>query len=166
MAKRFVNYNKCELNTMVKLTKNWVGFVHFYYPKKVEQYDSSLYPECATGEASNTFDDWMGGKDVDPVKKPIDKINSSDSNNEMTFGNEQKAENNSGLVEENNNLKTQIAELKAKLDAEIVVNQNLVKENAEYLSKVENLTNDFNTKTELKNKLELEEKQKAEEKGE
>ena len=35
MAKRFVNYNKCELNTMVKLTKTWVGFVHFYYPKKV-----------------------------------------------------------------------------------------------------------------------------------
>lgn len=35
LPKRFVNYNKCELNTMVKLTKNWVGFVHFYYPKKV-----------------------------------------------------------------------------------------------------------------------------------
>ena len=35
MQKRFVNYNKCEVNTMVKLTKNWVGFVHFYYPKKV-----------------------------------------------------------------------------------------------------------------------------------
>lgn len=37
MQKRFVNYNKSELATMVKLTKNYVGFVHFYYPKKVNK---------------------------------------------------------------------------------------------------------------------------------
>jgi coronin-1B/1C/6 len=43
MAKRFVNYNKCELNTMVKLTKNWVGFVHFYYPKKVKEIFIFIY---------------------------------------------------------------------------------------------------------------------------
>jgi len=38
MPKRFVNYNKSELATMVKLTKNWVGYVHFYYPKKVNKF--------------------------------------------------------------------------------------------------------------------------------
>jgi len=35
LQKRFVNYNKCELATMLKLTKNWISYVHFYYPKKV-----------------------------------------------------------------------------------------------------------------------------------
>lgn len=35
LPKRLVNYNKCEMDTMVKLTKNWVGYVHFYFPKKV-----------------------------------------------------------------------------------------------------------------------------------
>jgi WD40 repeat protein len=35
LSKRFVNYNKSEVATMVKLTQSWVGFVHFYYPKKV-----------------------------------------------------------------------------------------------------------------------------------
>ena len=35
LQKRFVNYNKCELATMLKLTKNWVSYVHFNYPKKV-----------------------------------------------------------------------------------------------------------------------------------
>lgn len=43
MPKRFVNYNKCELNTMVKLTKSWVGYVHFNYPKKVIFYFIFLY---------------------------------------------------------------------------------------------------------------------------
>ncbi len=35
LNKRFVNYHKCELATMLKLTKNYVSYVHFYYPKKV-----------------------------------------------------------------------------------------------------------------------------------
>ena len=35
LQKKFVNYNKCELATMLKLTKNWLSYVHFYYPKKV-----------------------------------------------------------------------------------------------------------------------------------
>lgn len=36
LQKKFVDYNKCELATMLKLTKNWVSYVHFYYPKKVK----------------------------------------------------------------------------------------------------------------------------------
>ena len=35
LQKRHSNYNKCELATMLKLTKNWVGYVHFFFPKKV-----------------------------------------------------------------------------------------------------------------------------------
>ncbi len=35
LQKRYVNYNKCELATMIKVTKNWVSYVHFSYPKKV-----------------------------------------------------------------------------------------------------------------------------------
>jgi len=40
LQKRFVNYNKCELATMLKLTKNWISYVHFNYPKKVRHYSN------------------------------------------------------------------------------------------------------------------------------
>ena len=40
IPKRFANYNKCEMATMLKLTKNWLSYVHFYYPKKVKTINS------------------------------------------------------------------------------------------------------------------------------
>lgn len=74
VQKRFVNYNKCEIARMVKLTKNSVSYVHFFYPKKVEGFDANLYPDCLAGEPSNTLDKWINGENVDPVRKPIDTI--------------------------------------------------------------------------------------------
>ncbi len=38
LPKRFCNYNRCELAQMLKLTKNWISYVHFIYPKKVNKF--------------------------------------------------------------------------------------------------------------------------------
>ena len=155
LQKRFVNYNKSELATMIKLTKNWVGYVHFYYPKKVEQFDSSLFPECLTGEASNTFDAWMEGKDVDPIRKPINQINPSDNTaSKMFFENETKKEDNSELVKENACLKREVKELETKLETERRGNEENSNKNNEYLAKIEELTSLNSNLTNRVNELE------------
>lgn len=147
VPKRFMNYNKCELNRMVKLTKNWISYVSFYFPKKVkywlkikkvEQFDQTLFPDCLSGEASNTVEEWIQGKNVDPIRKPINIINDSDNNTSMKFGSE-----NEKTTSSNNekDLKTELENLRKQLEAEKIEKESLEQKLNETLAKTEELNN-------------------------
>lgn len=100
----------------------------------------------------------MEGKDVDPIKKPIDKINPSDNNTAMNFGGSNETqEDNSALIKENEALKAEIKDLNEKLVAQKLENEGLMAKNMEQVGKIEELTtsnNDLNAKiTEFEAKL-------------
>lgn len=144
VQKRFVNYNKCEIARMVKLTKNSVSYVHFYYPKKVEGFDANLYPDCLAGEPSNTLDKWTKGENVDPVRKPIDTIVQVYGSG-MTF---EKDEDKSCVSKQNvvdvddGNLKV-IEELKSELSTAYNMIDKLKMENTKLENALELVTSEF-----------------------
>lgn len=93
-----------------------------------------------TGEASNTVEEWMEGKNVDPIRKPIDQINTSENTTTMSFSNEAgKGEDKSDLANENKALKEEIKELRAKLDSMVNLNEELKLKEADHLAKLDGL---------------------------
>jgi hypothetical protein len=83
--KRTMNYNKCEIARFAKLTTNSVEYLSFYIPKRNEGYDASAYPDCITGEAALSVEEWIKGDTKDPVRKPITSLENSWTSSEMTF---------------------------------------------------------------------------------
>ena len=96
----------------------------------------------------------MEGKDVDPIRKPINQINPSDNSTAMSFGNEGKREDNSALGKENEDLKKEVAELNSKLEAERTQNEETMKKYMESSAKIDELTTLNNTLTEKVKELE------------
>jgi WD40 repeat protein len=84
--KRSMNYNKCEIARYAKLTNNTIEYVSFYVPKRNEGYDSSVYPDCLSGEASLGVEEWLKGTNKDPIRKNITTLeNKWNVVSEMTF---------------------------------------------------------------------------------
>ena len=76
--KRSMNYKKCEISRMAKLTSNSVEYISFYIPKrvryfiiKVEGYHSEIYPDCFSGIPSINVEQWLGGETKAAVRKSI-----------------------------------------------------------------------------------------------
>lgn len=67
----------------------------------------------------------MSGTDVDPIRKPINKITPSDDAPVMSFTKESSKEDNSELHKEIQSLKDHVQELETKLEAERNENQKL-----------------------------------------
>jgi hypothetical protein len=84
--KRAMNYNKCEVGRFAKLTVNTIEYLSFHVPKRNEGYDSSIYPDCLSGEASLTVEEWLKGENKDPVRKNITTLeNKFNVSVEMSF---------------------------------------------------------------------------------
>jgi coronin-1B/1C/6 len=90
--KRACNYNKCEVTRFAKLTINSIEYVSFYVPKRNEGYDSSVYPDCLSGEAALSYDNWMSGTNADPIRKPITTLSDISPNTSGGFTFEKKNE--------------------------------------------------------------------------
>jgi hypothetical protein len=97
-AKRSMNYNRCEVARFAKLTNNSIEYLSFYVPKRNEGYDPSVYPDCVSGEASLSSEEWLKGENRDPIRKNITTLdNKWNVSSEMSF--EKKVE----VVEESKN---------------------------------------------------------------
>lgn len=74
--RRFVDYEKTEINTFVRfVTKNKsYVFTHFKVPRRNEGFEPELYPDVFTGEPSLTAQQWIAGENAEQIKKPIDTI--------------------------------------------------------------------------------------------
>ena len=79
--RRYVNYNKNELDRMAKWTVfNEIMYVSFYILKREIKYEPALYPQLPTYEPAMTYDEWI--KKVRPSL--TNRINLY-SNNEIKF---------------------------------------------------------------------------------
>jgi WD40 repeat protein len=87
LPKRFVNYNRCEVARFAKLTNsNTIENLSFYVPKRNEGYDSSIYPDCLSGEPGLTVEEWVKGDNREAPRKNITLIgNAGGIVNQMQF---------------------------------------------------------------------------------
>ena len=125
--RRSLNYNKCEIDRLVKYSKEVLYLVSFKIPRKVDIYDPSLYPPVPCGEAACTFDAWAGGETKDPPKKKINEISTAfvSGDNAFTKSEGKPAGGEEAKVKE---LEAKVAELEAKVKALTEENENLKKE--------------------------------------
>lgn len=92
-----------------------------------------------TGEASNTVEEWTQGKNVDPIRKPIDKINPSENTKTVSFGNEVTKEDTSSFKKENDTLKAELESLRKELESQKLEKETLEKQLTEVLTRAEEL---------------------------
>lgn len=78
--KRAMNYNKCEVARLAKLTNNTVEYLSFYVPKRNEGYDASVYPECFAGEPALKTEEWLSGINKDVIRKNITTLENNFNN--------------------------------------------------------------------------------------
>jgi coronin-1B/1C/6 len=70
--RRYVNYNKNELDRMAKWTVfNEIMYVSFYILKREIKYEPALYPQLPTYEPAMTYDEWIKGENKPQTKKEI-----------------------------------------------------------------------------------------------
>lgn len=80
MPKRNVDVMKCEMVRGVKVTGKDAYYVSFKVPRKQGGFAADLYPDCVSGEPSNTFEDWFSGVDKDSnlmSLKPHEEVHQS-----------------------------------------------------------------------------------------
>ena len=80
-----MNYNKCEVARIGKLTNSTLEYVGFYIPKRVEGFHAEIYPDCISGEINTTLDEWKGGSNKEPTRKPINTLETKWKTSESTF---------------------------------------------------------------------------------
>ena len=85
LDRRFVDYNKNEIDRFIKFSKGFVYYVSFRIPRKVDIFDPELFPDVACGEPAQTFDEWAGGETKEPVKKKINEISNDFVSGENNF---------------------------------------------------------------------------------
>jgi len=83
--KRAMNYNKCEVARIGKLTGSTLEYVSFYVPKRVEGFHAEIYPDCITGEVNNTLDEWKGGANKEAARKTINTLENKWKTSEVLF---------------------------------------------------------------------------------
>jgi WD40 repeat protein len=73
--RRYVDYNKNEIDRMVKWTaSNEIMYVSFYVLKRNVRYEPSLYPHLITYDPTMTYDEWISGENKTPVTKEINQF--------------------------------------------------------------------------------------------
>jgi WD40 repeat protein len=83
--KRAMNYNQLEIGRFARAYGTNLDYVSFYYPKKHEGYDESVYPECFAGEPALALEEWLKGENRKPIKKKITSLENSWSASAQTF---------------------------------------------------------------------------------
>ncbi|KER19648.1 hypothetical protein T265_11635 [Opisthorchis viverrini] len=68
MPKRGLDVNQCEIARFYKLhTKGLCEVIPFTVPRKSELFQDDLYPDTIGDTPPLTVDEWMAGKDADPI---------------------------------------------------------------------------------------------------
>lgn len=68
MPKRGCDVNTCEIAKFYRLNNNGLcQVVSMTVPRRSELFQEDLYPDTLSDEASNTAEEWMAGKDTEPI---------------------------------------------------------------------------------------------------
>ncbi|KAF6768674.1 hypothetical protein AHF37_06268 [Paragonimus kellicotti] len=68
MPKRGLDVNQCEIARFYKLhTKGLCEVIPFTVPRKSELFQDDLYPDTIGDVPALTVEEWIGGKDADPI---------------------------------------------------------------------------------------------------
>jgi len=85
VPKRGLNVWKCEIERFLKLTRKSIIPVSFIVPRKSGEdiFQSDIYPDAPSGEASMTADEWINGGNKETITMSLDP--SQRSNYTMTY---------------------------------------------------------------------------------
>jgi hypothetical protein len=83
--KRTMNYNKCEVARIGKLTNTTLEYVSFYIPKRVEGFHAEMYPDVISGELNTTVEEWKAGSNKEPTRKAINTLENKWKISESSF---------------------------------------------------------------------------------
>ena len=126
--RRYLDYNKCEIDRFYKWSGRKLIILSFYVPRRNPGYDETLYPHVMCGEPALTFDEWKAGTNKDPILKEICTIENKFITKSENF---LKKEAPRGTVDLNNRiieLEAKVKELEEKLKNETITNWNLKEE--------------------------------------
>ena len=131
--RKCLDYNRNEIDRFARFVNSQkVYYVSFTIPRRNPGFDASLYPPVFSGEATLTYDQWVGGENGEPIKKDINAIEnkfvSASEGFEKSEG--KKEEGGAASDDKVKELEGKIAELEAKV-------KQLEEENAELKKKLE-----------------------------
>jgi len=66
VPKRIVDVGICEIARMLKVGVKTVEPISFTVPRKSDIFQDDIYPDCFSGEAALTSEEWSKGKDAQP----------------------------------------------------------------------------------------------------
>lgn len=68
MPKRGCDVNTCEIAKFYRLTNNGLcQVISMTVPRRSELFQEDLYPDTLADEAALTAEEWMEGKDAEPI---------------------------------------------------------------------------------------------------
>ncbi|KAF9922096.1 Coronin-like protein crn1 [Linnemannia zychae] len=73
MPKRGLNVNECEIARAYKVSNGIVEPISFTVPRKSDQFQSDLFPDCVGDEPALTADAWFAGETADPKLVSLEK---------------------------------------------------------------------------------------------
>ena len=137
--RKCLDYNKLEVDRFARyVNSHKVYYVSFTIPRRNPGFDPTLYPPVCVGEPSLTYDDWVSGKNAEPIKKEINTIENrflSTVVPEKPKIVETKQETKSGKNQEE-----KIKELTSKLEELKAQYNNLAEQNASLKKELESLS--------------------------
>lgn len=145
-----MNYNKCEVARIGKLTANTLEYVSFYIPKRVEGFHAEVYPDCISGELNNTVEEWRAGANKLPARKGINTLENKWRTSESNFESrpsESRIENTSNSQSDNstelNELRQRCSEFETRvkqLETDLAESQRLNQELQARVTQLESTT--------------------------
>jgi len=140
--KRAMNYNKCEVARIGKLTGSTLEYVSFSIPKRVEGFHAEIYPDCISGEVNSTLEEWRGGSNKEPTRKTINTLENKWKTSELLFDTKvpEERKSMSSSNDEVNSLKEKCSDLEKQLKDSFNTNEELrirITELEEQLSQVQ-----------------------------
>jgi len=115
LPKRALDTQKCEVARFMKLTRSAVVPISFIVPRKTGKdiFQGDIFPDCASGIPSLSADEYLGGKNAEPLTMSMDPDKrTDDASSGIKF---EKKKTYQELSEENNELKQRIEELEKQL---------------------------------------------------
>eukprot|EP00178_Gracilaria_changii_P015932 TRINITY_DN44808_c0_g1_i1.p1 TRINITY_DN44808_c0_g1~~TRINITY_DN44808_c0_g1_i1.p1 ORF type:complete len:132 (-),score=6.67 TRINITY_DN44808_c0_g1_i1:5-373(-) len=114
-----MDYNNCELGRAATLSKSHINYISFKYPRRNQGFDEDFYPQCYTGEASNTLDEWIGGSSKAKPRASVTSIDNKFKNDPIVFQKKieepKKSVTFESITQENIELKKRITELEEEI---------------------------------------------------
>ena len=138
--RKCLDYNKLEVDRFARyVNSHKVYYVSFSIPRRNPGFDPTLYPPVAVGEPSLTYDDWVGGKNGEPIKKPIDTIDNRFVSKVVEPKPKEPENQKVTETKSSQNQDDKVKELQAKLDELASKYNNLTEENALLKKELEKL---------------------------